>query len=151
MSFDYRHVKIPAPTDPVTSSDQMITQPWYQYLFTADHLWRSHLDVVSTGSTKSIIRNHHVTVINSTPGVVHELESPREAMRCTIICQVPSTQAGSVVVAASTDVAIGPGGENAISFPTSASTYDLIELVGTESTQYYIVNQTTNVSIVASS
>lgn len=144
-------VKIPSPLEPVVTSDGVITKPWYQYHLTADHTWRSKVDVVTTASTASIIRNHHVTVIDSTPNVVHELDAPRNATRCIVICQVPSTQGGPVTVACSTDVAIGPGGENAINFPTSVSTYDLVELIGVNSTQYYIVNQTTNVTIVASS
>lgn len=147
----FRSVKIPSPRDPLVDDEGFISKPWYQYMLTSDHLWRGKIDVRSTESTASIIKNHHTTIIDSTAGVVHELEAPRDAARCTIVCQIPSTQGGSVTVACSTDVAIGPGGENAIQFPTSASTYDLIELVGANSTQYYIVNQTTNVSIVASS
>ena len=145
--------KLPSPLEPIVSSVDggLISKPWYVYLYASDQLHRGVVATVTTESTKSIIRNYHVTVINSTPAVVHELEDPRPGARALLILSSSSTQAGSVTVAAATDVAIGPGGENALSFPTSVSTYDLVELIGVNTTQYYIINQTTNVSVVASS
>ena len=146
-------VKVPSPLAPLvsTSDGGLISTPWYQYFYASDQLHRGVVAEVTTASTKSIIRNYHFTVINSTPAVVHELEDPRPGARAVLVLASSSTQAGSVTVAAATDVAIGPGGENALSFPTSVSTYDLVELIGFNSTQYYILHQTTNVSVVASS
>jgi hypothetical protein len=92
-----------------------------------------------------------VTVFASTPGVTHTLEDPTIGGETMLICSIPSTQAGSVTVAAATDVAIGPSGENALVFGTSASTYEYVKLVGTSTSQYYILHQTTNVSVAASS
>lgn len=153
MSRQNQSIKLPSPVEPVVSTyDQtLISKPWYQYFITADNMWRGAVEVLTTESTVGVIRNHHMTIFDSTPGVVHELEDPRPDTRVVIVCSMASTQAGSVTVAAATNVAIGPGGENALNFPTSVSTYDLVELIGANSTQYYIVNQTTNVSVVASS
>ena len=146
-------VKIPSPLYPLVSTADggFISMPWYQYLYASDQLHRGIVSEVTTASTKSIIRNYHVTVFNSTPAVVHELEDPRPGARAVLVLSSSSTQAGAVTAAAATNVAIGPGGQNALSFPTSVSTYDLVELLGINSTQYYILNQTTNVSVVASS
>jgi hypothetical protein len=112
---------------------------------------RPRVDQLTTESTGSNIYEGRITVFASTPGVVHFLEDPRIGGRTVLICNVPSTQAGSVTVRASTDVAIGPSGENGLTFLTSVSTYEYVELVGTSTAQYHIINQTTNVSVGASS
>jgi hypothetical protein len=143
--------KIPSPIDAVVATDGLITQPWYQYFMGSDPGWRTPVAVITTASTASNIYQGQITVMASTPGVTHVLEDPEIGFETVIICNIPTTQAGSITVAAATDVAIGPSGENALVFGTSASTYEHIKLVGTSTSQYHILHQTTNVSVAASS
>jgi hypothetical protein len=135
----------------MVSSEGYITPPWYQYFMAADRAWRPRVNVLTTESTAGIVYEGAVTVFASTAGVKHTLEDPRIGGETVLICNVPSTQGGSVTVAAATDVAIGPSGENALTFLTSASTYELVVLRGTSTSQYYIEYQTTNVDVSASS
>jgi hypothetical protein len=144
-------VKIPTPIEKMVTTEGYITQPWYLYMRVNDSVVQTPVNFVTTASTASNIYQGAVTVFASTPGVIHTLEDPKIGQRTVLICSIPTTQAGSIVVAASTDVSIGPSGENALTFPTSVSTYDSIELIGTSTSQYYILNQTTNVSVGASS
>ena len=143
-------VKLPSPLE-VLTEEGLVSRPWYQYFKSQDRFNNPPVAVLTTETTAGIVLEGAVTVIASTPGVIHTLEDPRIGGRTVIIVNVPSTQAGSVIVRASTDVAIGPSGENALTFPTSASTYDFVELIGTSTGQYHILEQTTNVSVGASS
>ena len=129
----------------------MITRSWYQYFLGSDNLTRTPVDLLTTESTASNIYQGHVTVFASTPGVVHILEDPQPGVETVLICNIGATQAGSITVAAATDVAIGPSGENALTFLTSLSTYEYVRLLGTSTGQYHILHQTTNVSVAASS
>jgi hypothetical protein len=113
--------------EPLVDEDGLISRPWYQYMFSSDLRHRPRVDVLTTESTGSNIYEGRVTVFASTPGVTHLLEDPRIGGRTVLICNVPSTQAGSVTVRASTDVAIGPSGENGLTFLTSVSTYEYVE------------------------
>lgn len=143
--------KLPSPGEGVVGEDGLVTRPWYQYMLGLDRWTRNDVNVVTTESTAGNIYNNRVNVVASTAGVIHTLETPHAGTRTLIIVNIPSTQAGSVTVAASTDVAIGPGGENALVFGTSVSTYEFVELIGTSTSQYHILTQTTNVSVGASS
>ena len=142
--------KLPSPIDALTEENQ-ITSPWYQYLLGADHTWRQRVNIVEAGTTTAIIRNREITELNTTGANSYTLERPDPGCRATIILTIGTTHAGPVLAVAATDVAIGPSGQNALSFPTSASTYDYVELVGVSTAQYYIAKQTTTVSVTASS
>ena len=143
--------KLPSPIEKVVNQDDLINAPWYQYFLGADHAWRSRVNKVTTGTTAAVLRNKEISTITSSGAHAYTLEQPEPGCRATVVLSIGTTHAGPVTVVAATDVAIGPGGENALSFPTSASTYELVELIGVSSLQYYITNQTTNVSVVASS
>jgi len=135
----------------IVDSKGNIASQWYHYLKAADTEWRGKTTITTTASTGTIISNEGVSIFTSTPGVIHILEDPTANVRKTLISVTSATQAGSVIVQAATDVSIGPSGENGLVFPTSISTYDLIELIGTSTSQWYIISQTTNVSVTASS
>ena len=139
-------IKLPTPLEALTE-EGMVTQPWYQY-FTVDAKRES---VVNIDTTVGVVPKNGYTIITTTTTVQHLLDRPEEGSRSVIVLQIGATQANPVTIAAATDVAIGPGGENALTYATSVSTYDLIELVGASTLQYYIVNQTTGVSVAASS
>ena len=139
-------VKIPTPIEQMTT-DGYITQPWYQYFNDAD----KENQVVNLDTTVGVVLNDRYTVITTTTTVQHILDRPEPGSRALIVLQIGATQGNAVTIAAATDVAIGPGGENALTYLTSVSTYDLIELAGASTLQYYIINQTTGVSVTASS
>ena len=144
-------IKLPSPLETISGEDGYVSRPWYQYFISQQKLDRPEVAIVTTESTSSVVYCDEITVLASTAGVVHELEDPRIGSRTVIICNIPSTQGGTVTVAASTDVAIGPSGENAVVFDTAASTYEYVELLGTSVSQYHILTQSTNVSVGASS
>jgi hypothetical protein len=146
-----RRPKLPIPPEVLVTEEGWVTPPWYQYFLGQDKGWRIPVDFITTASTASNILSGRITVFASTPGVVHTLEDPEAGMETTLVCTVPSTQAGSITVRAATDVAIGPGGENALTFLTSVSTYDQVVLVGVSTSQYYIKKITAGVSVTASS
>jgi hypothetical protein len=107
-----RRPKLPIPPEVLVTEEGWVTPPWYQYFLGQDKGWRIPVDFITTASTASNILSGRITVFASTPGVVHTLEDPEAGMETTLVCTVPSTQAGSITVRAATDVAIGPGGEN---------------------------------------
>jgi hypothetical protein len=148
--------KLPQPTDrmlDISTEDgtQAITPQWYQYFNAQDHGWRTRVDVLTTATTKERIRQNRVTVFSASAGVIHELDDPEIGFETTLICNIGTTRSASIIVRAATDVAIGPSGENALSFATSVSTYDHCRLVGTSTSQYHILYRTTGVTVVASS
>jgi len=139
-------VKIPTPIEQLTE-ENYITQPWYQYFNDKD----KENQVVNLDTTVGVVLNDRYTVITTTTTVQHILDRPEPGCRAIIVLHIGTTQANPVTIAAATDVAIGPGGENSLTYLTSVSTYDLIELAGISTAQYYIINQTTGVSVAASS
>jgi len=142
--------KLPSPIEKVVNQDDLINAPWYQYFLGADHAWRCRVNQITTGTTTAIVRNKEISVIASSGAFSYTLERPEPGSRATVILSIGSTHAGPVLVSATSDVAIGPSGGNALSFPTSASTYELVELVGVSTLQYYITSQTANVTVTAS-
>ncbi|TFH40833.1 MAG: hypothetical protein E4H01_15880 [Lysobacterales bacterium] len=143
--------KLPTPLDQVVTSEGYITPPWYQYFLAADFSVRTRVNLLTTATTAEYIPQGQVTVFASTPGVIHTLEDPEIGNETLLICSIGTTQAGSVTVRAATDVAIGPSGQTAFVFNTSASTYEYVKLLGASTSQYHILYRTTAVSVAASS
>ena len=110
---------------------------------------RQRVDQLSTVAGTTILQNR-ISILASTAAATHTLESPQVGTETTIVLTVPTTQA-MVTVAAATNVAIGPSGENALTFATSVSTFEYVKLVGTSTSQYHILFRTTGVSVAASS
>ena len=137
--------KIPTPIEPIATSEGFITQPWYSYLNAKES------NVIALSSTNGVIFNRGTTIITSTTTVPHMLDDPEIGLETTIVLTIPSTQASPVTVKAATDVAIGPSGENALSFDAAASTYEYVRLLGTSTGQYHILYRTTAISVTASS
>lgn len=139
--------KLPSPLEAVVDQDGLVTQPWYQYFNARETLG----SIVTVSSTNGIAKEGCVTVITTTTTVAHLLDDPAIGNETTIIVNLGTTNSNPITVVGATDVAIGPSGENALSFASNASTYEYIKLLGTSTGQYHILYRTTGVSVTASS
>ena len=146
---------LPPANWPLTTGE-MVTPPWYNYLKSADETWRPKTQIITTfasGLVEQVISNDGVSVINASQNSIFPMEDPLPGVRKVLIYQKATTLGNAFTIEAATYVAIGPGGENGIRIASSATTYAFIELVGTSTSQWHVleVSSTTLVTVVASS
>lgn len=140
-------IGIPPPTWPLTTGET-ITQPWYQYLKSADAAWRPKVVTLTSLSTVAdptldLLPNSGVSLLASVPETTRTLANPEVGCRKTI-CVVSTSSAGKVTLQSTAmffrnqSTVAGTTGWKLVF--SSTAPYKAVELIGISTFEYLIVS-----------
>ena len=141
-------IGLPKPTQPITDTNNNITQPWYGYLREADAAWRIKVVALTSATTVAdptadLIANSGITLMQSVPATTRTLADPVPGCRKTL-CVTSTSTTGKVTLMSTASVfrnqstVAGSTGFKLV-FGSSAP-YKAVELIGISTFEYLIVN-----------